>query len=65
MTDKERILRLEKAVNCLAWAISRHQGIPTGLSPELDSLRKELHGSINHEGIVERRPHVADETRAA
>jgi hypothetical protein len=55
LTDKQRIKRLEAAVNQLAWLETRLAAIRPGTCPELDAIRVELAGSIVPGG-QERRP---------
>jgi hypothetical protein len=62
VTDKQRIDRLEAAVNGLAFLESRLAAIPPGLCPELDAIRAERAGSV---GTPEIRPSNAPERRQA
>jgi hypothetical protein len=60
-TEPARIERLERAVNGLAYLMTRHAAIPVGLCRELDEIRQELAGSV---GRQETRPHKPPESRA-
>ena len=67
LTDKERIIRLEKAVNSLAFLETRLAHIPLGAHPELDAIREENFANLALAGAprqYETRPHKPAETRA-
>jgi hypothetical protein len=61
MTDKQRIARLEAAVNGLAFLETRLAAIRSGVCPELDEIRQEYAGRMG--GMQETRPGPVGELR--
>ena len=45
-TTEERLERIEKAINGLAFFESRLARLKEGICPELDEIRHERHGSL-------------------
>ena len=55
LTTSQRLARIEKAINALAYCETRFAPIKDGLSVELDEIRAEQQGTIVPGG-QERRP---------